>query len=329
MKVYDCFLLFDEIDLLEIRLNILDEYVDFFVIVEAGISFQGNQKKFNFELHRQRFSKFLNKILYFKIPELHLDFESLPYVAIPLSDDAKVLNQIFDDLKKSENFNKKSEYWWGNDFFQRECLRRALLLNTPKGDDLILLSDLDEIPNPDAITKVKAERALEDLKCFRQFEFCYYLNYYHNDQWLGTCSFFYEAFKNKSFNAIRFALKRDEGLRAEIIENGGWHLTSIGSIEKIANKIQNWGHKEFNNRFYLWPLKYNVLHGNDIFRRKNFGKLVYLELDDPKMPKYLRSFPEVFIHLFGPKILSENIFQKLFMSWYFIIVRIWLKISKK
>ncbi len=329
MKVYDCFLFYDELDLLEIRLNILNEFVDFFVIVEASISFQGNKKSFNFEQNHSRFQKFLDKIIYFKIPESILDFESLPYVKNPISNDQKALNQIFDQINKNHSFDKKKEYWWGNDFFQRECIRRALLLKTPDDSDLILLSDLDEIPNPKMILSVLNAREFNTLKCFKQLEFCYYLNYFHNAEWLGTCSFFYGTFKNHSLNAIRFALKRDEGLKPDVINDGGWHFTSIGSVSKIVNKVQNWGHREFNNAFYLWLIKYNVFHGNDIFRRKNFGKLTYLELSDHRFPEYLRCNSEKFIHLYGPRILDENLLQRLSVNAYFFIIRLFLRIVRK
>lgn len=67
MKIYDCICLFDELDMLEIRLNILDEHVDFFVIVEANRSFLGVPKPFNFESNQGRFRKWAHKIIYYKI----------------------------------------------------------------------------------------------------------------------------------------------------------------------------------------------------------------------------------------------------------------------
>ena len=75
--IIDSFLFFQELDLLEIRLNYLYKYVDKFVIIEACQTFKGKRKKFNFENHKNRFKKYSKKIIYYKINDFHHTFEEL------------------------------------------------------------------------------------------------------------------------------------------------------------------------------------------------------------------------------------------------------------
>jgi len=319
MKVFDCFLFFNELDLLEIRLNILSECVDYFVIVESAITFQGEEKEYLFEKNRNRFAKFENKIIHFKVEKYSLDFANLPYMADPQSGDEKILNAIYGHIDACLLFDKQKEFWWGNDFYQRECIRRALAVAKPAQDDLILLSDVDEIPNPETISKIKADILPTSLVCLRQHEFCYYLNYYHNSDWVGTCAFLYGEFSDASLNAIRFSTKRDEGFSPQIMDNGGWHFTSIGSVEAIQKKINSWGHRELNTAAVLSGVEYNVRHGYDIFRRWGFGRLECWPMEHKMLPSILFQLPEQFKHLVGPEIEPENFSRRLFhMSYYFI-----------
>ena len=179
-KVFDCFIFFNELDLLELRLNTLDSHVDHFLIVESGITFQGEPKEFYYEKNKIRYQKFEHKIIHFKVEKYPLDFANLPYIADPRNRDDEILNAIYKDIDDCPHFDKAKEFWWGNDFFQRECIRRALALAKPESDDLILISDVDEIPNPETLEKISIEIIPNLLVCLRQHEFCYYINYYHN-----------------------------------------------------------------------------------------------------------------------------------------------------
>ena len=316
-KVFDCFIFFNELDLLELRLNTLDSHVNHFLIVESAITFQGEAKEFYFENNKKRFEKFKDKIIHYKVEEYFLDFAKLPYITEPRSLDEKILNEIYKDIDDCTHFDKKKEFWWGNDFFQRECIRRALALAQPALDDLILISDVDEIPNPETLEKIKNEISPTSLICLNQHEFCYYFNYYHNSDWIGTCCFLYGGFSNASLNALRFSPKREEGFSPQIKSNGGWHFTSLGNVEAIKRKITSWSHKELNRKYILDGVQYNITHGYDIFRRSGFGKLECLPLEHRMLPSSLIDFRYKFEHLFGPAIKKENLFQQLFYSLYF------------
>ena len=216
MKLFDCFLFFDELDLLELRLELLYSCIDRFVIVESAVTFQGNPKPFNLEKSWERFSKYAEKITYLQINSYDIDFSRPPIIEEPKCEDDVILNRIYQHLVECPHFDKKREFWWGNDFFQRECLWRALASVQPSDNDIVLISDVDEIPNPTTLSNLKPFIKPGIVNCFRQHEFCYYLNYYHNSDWLGTCAFLYGDFKHHSLNSIRFAVKRSEGLKTEI-----------------------------------------------------------------------------------------------------------------
>ena len=189
MKTFDCFLFFNELDLLEIRLNLLYSYVDYFVIVESEITFQGNLKEFIFEKNQSRFEKFKDKIFYYKIYKYNFDFTNLPYIKDPQNDDENILNTIYKLVDDARDFDKK-EFWWGNDNFQRESIWRALAQIKPSNADLILLSDADEIISIQALMTIKKEIKSNLLYCCKQHEFYYFLNYHHNSNWLGQTCFF-------------------------------------------------------------------------------------------------------------------------------------------
>jgi beta-1,4-mannosyl-glycoprotein beta-1,4-N-acetylglucosaminyltransferase len=319
MRIFDCFLFFNELDLLEIRLNLLYPHVDYFVIVESEITFQGNLKDFVFEKNQERFEKYKDKIYYYKIYKYTLDFTKLPYFESPTTDDEIVLNKIYKLVEEANDFDKK-EFWWGNDNFQRESIWRALSQIKPSNTDLILLSDADEIISIPALMTIKREIKSSLLYCCKQHEFYYFLNYYHHSNWLGQTCFLYGSYKFQSLNRLRaYRTGMKEGYNFVMLENAGWHFTNLGNIKSIENKINSWGHKEFNNLIVLKALKYNIQHGYDIFRRKNFGRLKYITPEDPLLNS-LSLFASIkYNHLFGPKIKKEFWFQQFVFSWYFKI----------
>jgi beta-1,4-mannosyl-glycoprotein beta-1,4-N-acetylglucosaminyltransferase len=182
-----------------------------------------------------------------------------------------------------------------------------------------LLSDLDEIPNPVTVIEVRKKMLTESIVYFRHHEFCHYLNYYHNSDWIGTCCFLFSEFGVPSLNAIRAIAKSSCVNSLKIVDNGGWHFTSIGSVEAIKKKIQSWGHKEFNTSATLNSVEYNVRHGYDIFRRHGFGKLVCLPIERSMFPAYLVENVGKFENLIGPEIVQESLFKRLFFTFYFKI----------
>src|SRR3972149_5101095 len=130
--VVDCFLLFNELDLLEIRLNILNDVVDKFVICEAKETFQGKSKPLYYRENKERFAKWQDKIIY--------------YVIEDISEEEK------NKARLSPNVGA-GEHWWIREFCQKESMLKALTFC--QDDDIIFISDLDEIPSPEAVKFAK------------------------------------------------------------------------------------------------------------------------------------------------------------------------------
>ena len=318
MKIYDCFLFHNEIKILELRMNILYKYVDYFVIVESAITFQGDKKDYNFEKYKEHFKKFQSKIIYYKIPEYKIEYSDLPYIVEPKKETEKILNDIYKYIDGCNEFNKDIEFWWGNDFYQRESIWLGLESAGAKYGDMILLSDVDEIPSPESLLWVKKNICWNMPMYFQQHEFCYYLNYYHNSEWIGTSSFLLDYYANFSLNGFRAEAKKKTLRLENIVKNAGWHFTSIGNVESINNKIKSWGHREFNNALVLDNLKYHVAHGYDIFRRRGFGKLKYISIPSCLLPEYLNVNSGDFDTIIGPMIKKERILQYIFHNIAYI-----------
>ena len=215
--IYDCFMYFDEDMLLDLRLNIMHEFVDYFVIVKSKNTHKRGLKK-NF-LNLSDFKKFQDKIIY-----------------------------IYNE-DKIENDNA-----WEQENFQRNLINKGII--DAKPDDYILISDLDEIPNPKKLKKI-----FEHVySVFNQSVFYYKFNLKNISEknWYGTkcCKKKYlsspqklrnEKIKQYPFWRLDKVFKR----KFHIIEDGGWHFTYIKTLSDIKNKIKSFAHKELNKEIYL------------------------------------------------------------------------------
>ena len=173
-KVIDCFLFFQEVDLLEIRLKYLDPYVDIFIIVEACQTFTGVDKRFVFEENKERYADFLDKIVYFKITDFHQDYDSvISYLNKTNSATSRKVLKIMEEF----NHFPKDKLHWVLDAYHRECIQFPLE-EIANNDDIVILSDLDEIPSnkifgPDIFHTIE-----EGPTVCIQREFSYFLNFY-------------------------------------------------------------------------------------------------------------------------------------------------------
>ena len=289
--IIDSFLFFQELDLLEIRLEYLYPIVDKFVIVEARQSFKGNAKDYIFEKNINRYEKYLDKIIYHKIEDIHFIYEEL--IDFLKKSNSKVSKKISLFIEKHDYYDKNNLSYI-LDSYHRECIHIALE-NNCKDDDIILLSDLDEIPPFEIVRNLKLENKLNELSVFVQHEFQYYLNNYAKDNWYGTIVSPYKLIKEHSLNQLR-----KNSSRCKVISNSGYHFTSIGNKKSIINKIENWGHQEFNNDIIKDNLEENIKNGKDIFYRfkKNKNKLINIEKNaiiDERMTRILLNFEKFFI----------------------------------
>lgn len=320
--IIDSFLFFQELDLLEIRLEYLYPLVDKFIIVEARQTFKGSIKNYIFEKNLKRYSRFMDKIYYHKIEDIHFKYSELLY-SLEKSN-SKVKKKIGNFIK-NHNYYDKDNLTFVLDTYHRECIHLALKKEC-EDEDIVLLSDLDEIPSFKILNKLKEDNKLKNTIVFVHHEFQYYLNNYSASNWYGTISSPYKLIKNFSLNDLR-----KDSSQFISIPVSGYHFTSVGNKETIINKIENWGHQEFNKNIIKNNIEENIQYGKDIFYRfkKHKNKIIDLEKNeiiDIRMKKILLSFD----HLIMRKSKSSKLFTIKYLcnQIYFFTERI-IKNPKK
>ena len=239
MRIFDCFSFFNELDLLEIRLNELDSVVDVFVLVEATRTFQKKPKPLYYEENKKRFEKFNHKIH-------HVVVDTYP--------------NFFAKFKVP----KAMDY----DHYQKDQVKKALTNCAP--NDLIIFSDADEIPNPALLVKYKN---IPGVTIFQQKIYHYFLNCLEVEKsnhempkwWYGSVMTHFKDFKSVKKLRVLREVHKYKGNR--IIPDAGWHFTSLGGVEKIIYKIESFGHSEFNKEEHKNPSKIKELieSGRSIF----------------------------------------------------------------
>ena len=280
-KIYDCFNFFNELDILEIRLNVLYEHVDYFVIVESSITHSGEEKPFYFEENKERYSKFLDKIIHYKVYDTPNDFINLNY------GEDKCLNDIFNfSVKQTNRFNRTTQPDYGRDFFQKECVRRPLI--SCSDDDIIIISDADEIPNPNLLEKINKLSIDDTIYSLNQLTYYYYINLLKQTDWYGSKISKYKNIKDLSFNEVR----GDESLSKKI-DNGGWHFSFQGGKEMIKTKLLSYSARDLVNNYVLNSLDNNVNNNIDPFFRSS---LTPVQIDE-SYPKYILDNLEKYKHM--------------------------------
>jgi len=214
MAIYDCFQYFNEDHVVDLRLNILDEYVDYFVISESTRNHQGERKKLNFEINK--FTKFKKKIIYL----------------------------VADPAKDLITANHK----YGHSLIEQHQ-RNFLINGINKADDndLILISDSDEIPDLKKINLIKKK-----YFAFSQKAYCYKLNLLNpaESNWIGSRGCrrkdLISAHKLRQIKFKNYSFWRVDKKNLQIINDGGWHFSYLLDLKKISEKIKSFSHSEFN-----------------------------------------------------------------------------------
>jgi beta-1,4-mannosyl-glycoprotein beta-1,4-N-acetylglucosaminyltransferase len=280
MKIYDCFNFFNELDILELRLNILDGIVDYFVIVESNLTHTGVPKNYLFLESKARFEKFLRKVIHVKVEDNPTDFTDLPKTEDP------ILDQIYGYIKSQKNrFNPKTQNDYGRDFFQKESVRRGL--STCDANDLIMISDVDEIPNPISIVTI-SKNITNEIYSLNQPMYYYYLNLLKDESWYGTKVSRYETIANTSFNEVR----GDEQLSKKV-PKAGWHFSFMGGRDMVLSKLFSYSARDLVTKRTITELEHNMKNGIDPFHR---GRLRKVAIDD-SYPDYLLKNIEKYKHL--------------------------------
>ncbi len=230
MKIYDCFMFFDEEMLLDLRLNIMDKYVDKFVITEASYMHSGRAKKLFFDI--SKFSKFKDKIIY-----------------IPVNEQPSNLHKVNDNDEADLKLKKKTDNAKKREMYQ---INKALdgLINVDP-NDIIIVSDLDEIPN---LEETNFQNINKKLIFFKQKMFYYKLNlFYKSLAWYGSKACkkkylitpeFLRSTKNKKYPLWRFDIlfSKLKYNSIHFVKNGGWHFSNIKKPDDLEKKMLNFLH---------------------------------------------------------------------------------------
>jgi beta-1,4-mannosyl-glycoprotein beta-1,4-N-acetylglucosaminyltransferase len=282
VKIFDGFMFYNELDVLEVRLHELCDVVDHFVLVEANQTFQGNPKPLYYELNKRRFERFHDKIIHIVC--------SFPDV---------ISNRL--SLTSGPN--------WGRENYQRDAIVRGL--TTARSDDLILISDVDEIVSKRKLLEAIENRRKHDITIFTMPLYKFQFNRKTPEVWkYGARMVEYSQFRSAqslrsaylswSKRSARLGLGKwharlrnltllGMGNRIFEVKDAGWHFTSIGDWSNWKNKINSYSHIELKNH----P---TVLDENAYCQAlMTSGEIVGLD----QMPAYIKDNPEKFSSLLG------------------------------
>ena len=236
MKKYDIFTFNNELDMLEIRLNVLNEHVDYFVIIEATETFSGFEKPLNYFNNKDRFKQFEHKIIHYVVSDTPKNFGDVGC-------DQKVLYTA----SNSSNVTRDNLCWL-KEFYQKEMILKAI--SHLEDEDVCYISDVDEIWNYNITYDVSNGNI-----CKPKINKTYinYLNTRTNEHWTqftGPIVTKYANIKNECLNHLRTIPKmKDKYL---YYDDGGWHFNALGGIEK---KVEDFKH-------YVYTLDYMKKRGN-------------------------------------------------------------------
>jgi len=264
--IFDCFTFFNENDLLELRLNYLNDVVDKFIIVEANKTHSGVAKPMYFD--KKRYKEFEDKITYV----------------------------FLEDLPENESS-------WVYENLQRNYIQEVLKKENAKDDDIIIVSDLDEIPSEEAILKYMLNPV--GIAILEQKMYCCWLNLYEpgGSPWCSARIFKYKEFSrevpeledngfwnmclvpkcNKTLTPTRIRIDYGDSF----LQNAGWHFSYLGGAEAVKYKIESFAHQEFNREEFvnIDKIKKCLAEQRDILGRANDYEKVEI---DESYPNYLR-----------------------------------------
>jgi len=237
MLIIDCFIFYNELDMLNYRLNLLDDYVDYFVLVESKYTHVGKEKELYYENNKELYKKFNDKII-------HIIVEDIPY--------------------KFEEINYNLGNQWTNEEYHRNQIKLGINKLNLNDEDIIILSDLDEIPNTNLLYTLKNDYFKpQDGVIYWLEQDLYYYNlktYIDIGKWDQSKLLNYTSYKlysndniTKNIFRINHNLNFINCDNYKMLKNGGWHLSYFGDEKFIKNKLEGFIHQEYNNDYYVKP----------------------------------------------------------------------------
>lgn len=240
----DAFLFNNELDMLELRLNILDPVMDRFVIVESTLTFSGKKKPLHFADNKERFAPWKDKITH----------------------------HIVKDMPNPTS-NR-----WPLEYHQRNAIMIAL--GKCRTNDLIFMSDVDEVPDPDAVRKNK-------YGGYRQVYSMYYANTVHlSENWVGTVAQYYFQYQQLGMQQTR-----NNRYQYQIINPGGWHFAYMMAAEQIHDKIRAFSHSEWDRPDVHALVEQRMSKLDDLFGAHS-KPLTVFDVNNGYFPQYLKDNQE-------------------------------------
>ena len=286
IQIYDAFNFFNELELLEIRLNILAPHVDHFIIVESTLTHSGLPKKLYFQENRHLFKKFEDKIIHYVIDKPLKSFEDAQQRLLTEKDPLE--KSILQAALTSDNVAPGKAHFL-RDFYEKESIKKALV--GLKDTDICYVSDLDEIWNPELLIDYSKDDIFKPI----QIGYIYYLNNRTSQEdwkgWTGTIVVKYKNIKNECLNHLRTHRKMKS--RYVVLKNGGWHFSFVGGAERVKQKVESYSHQELNNENTKSQIN-KILSDNKDIR----GYDLKFWKDERDLPEYLKEHKKQYEHLF-------------------------------
>lgn len=288
--VYDCFQFFNELDILKLRMHVMNDIVDKFVVSESTVTFSGDPKPLYFQENQDMFAEFADKIIH----------------------------KVVDDTPMDTNAFLRDSH-------QKCAVARGLA--GAADDDVVIFSDVDEIPNPEAVKPILKNFDAGKIYALAQRNFYCYLDMEETSgnllsitgefegftgtkrKWLGTKICKYGMLKNYTTEQLRDKAQKHLMVR---VADGGWHFSYMGggkneSVEdRVKYKIRSAAHQEYNNRSTLSKVKKNIRNHQDILGRDSRFEIVPV---DESFPAYLREHLEEYRYLMYPE--SKSLLDKI------------------
>ena len=285
MKIFDCFMYFDEEITLEVRLNTLNKFVDYFVIVEANFTHKGDSRKLLF--NSNKFNKFKEKIIYLILDKQPENIET---------------------VYEKDDQNTKTRKYIMNALYRENGQRNYLSngLTNAKEEDIIMISDVDEIPK---LNNIDFKKIDEKIILFKQDMFYYKFNLtIPKFKWTGTKACKYKNLvnpqwlrniKDRKYSLYRFDtyFSKTKYIDVKIINDGGWHFSNIKTAREIEHKLKSYlHHREFEMDSLTIEQIENTIKSKKAIYDLNVDKTVNkvgtgkkLEIfDKGKLPSYIQ-----------------------------------------
>jgi len=245
-KIIDCFGFYNELDLLNYRLNLLYDIVDYFILVESTHTFVGNKKELYFNNNKTKYDKFLDKIIHIIVEDMPLQF-----------------------------YSKDTTLTWKNENHQRICISRGINQLTLKDNDIIIISDLDEISNPELI--INKDNILITEHSIPMDLYWYNLHRVRKNEWIRYAKIL--TYKNYLKYNNCHTIREAKLLPINYYKNG-WHLSYFGDVDFIHNKLNNFAHqeKEVQSINNIDEIKKRLQNGEDLSTYNRDWKFDYISI---------------------------------------------------